>query len=109
MSKYYPCIMEIPVIESVNIYYQCSREAYDKKDAVRVLEHQTSKKSRYGSVMLVKKEGPFGWFSKFPKYYHVCWLSNMLNKLNTREELAEFRNKSKPTSENMKHNDNEKD
>jgi hypothetical protein len=71
-------------------YYVCSKEAYDKKDAIRVLKYQLSRDQRSGgSVMLVKKSGTFGLWSKWPKGLDgVDYRSDMLNELNTKEELS---------------------
>lgn len=88
MAKYYPCYTTSAPVSDHGAYYVCSKEAYDKKDALRVLKYRISKDGRAGgSVRLIKKSGPFGLFSKFPEYLDIFYESEMLNELNTKEEL----------------------
>lgn len=89
MAKYYPCYTTSAPVGDHGTYYVCSREAYEKKDALRVLKYNISGDSRAGgSTLLIKKVGPFGWFSRFPdSYWDIFYRSNMLNEVNTKEEL----------------------
>jgi hypothetical protein len=94
-------MVEVPRIESVNHYYKCSREAYNRKDALRVLSEWTTGNLPRGPTSLVEKQGPFGWFSKFPKDLRIHWVSE---KPNCEEELTKF----KKEMTKLKSNDNKK-
>lgn len=91
MSKYYPCLVEIPRVHDISNYYQCSREAYDRKDALRILSEWTNGNMPRGPASLVEKRGPFGWLSKFPKDLRIHWVSETPKYPNCEEELAKFK------------------